>query len=203
MKQKEQIRVIAEISILVGVAVVLDIVFGIISKPIWPFGGSISPAILPIFIIAYRRGVKVGLFSGLVFAVMQIWIAGYISSGVLAAIPNETYFGPKWLNLIMLYLLDYLIPFTLLGLAGIFKHALTDIKPFFYGMIFTSLIRYISHGLSGVLIWGSYAGEGTSPFIYSFIIYNLPYMAGSLAFCMFIGYIIFNRNIHKINLNIK
>jgi thiamine transporter len=210
MKRKEEIRIVAEVAIFVGVAVVMDIVFGILSQGIFPWGGSISPAMLPIFIIAYRRGLKVGLFSGLIFGVIQIMLSGYFSSAVIAAIPENTFFGPKWLNLIMVYLLDYLLPFTLLGLAGIFKNALNNIKPFFYGMILASFIRYLFHGLSGVLIWGSYTewfndefNANVSPFVYSFIVYNLPYMLASLIFCIAIGYILFKRDLLKQNLYIK
>jgi thiamine transporter len=205
---KKEIRVYAEVAILVGVAVVLDVVFGILSQGIFPWGGSISPAMLPIFIIAYRRGVKTGLFAGFIFAVIQLMIAGMISSGVIAAIPESDYIGPSWLKLILVYLLDYIIPFTLLGLAGIFKDALTKIRPFIMGMILASVIRYLSHGISGVLIWGSYTswfnetyGANVSPFIYSFVVYNLPYMAASLVFCILVGVIMFKRDLLTTNLD--
>ena len=204
---KKDIKVVAEVAVLVGVAVVLDVIFGILSSGIFPWGGSISPAMLPIFIIAYRRGVKTGLFSGFIFAIIQLLIAGMISSGVIAAIPESDYIGPTWLKLIMVYLLDYIIPFTLLGLAGIFKNSLTNLKPFILGIVFASLIRYLSHGLSGVLIWGSYTswfnetyGTNVSPFIYSFVVYNLPYMLTSTIFCILIGIILFKRKLLTTNL---
>ncbi|QWC00691.1 energy-coupled thiamine transporter ThiT [Mycoplasmatota bacterium] len=203
---KNDVKVFAEVAILVGVAVVLDVVFGILSKGIFPWGGSISPAMLPIFLIAYRRGVKTGLFSGLVFAVIQLMMSGMISAGVIAAIPESPYVGPGWLKLILVYLLDYIFPFTLLGLAGIFKNSLTKLKPFFLGMILASSIRLIFHIFSGVLIWGSYSewfnsefGTNFGPFIYS-VVYNSPYMVASLMFCMFVGYIMFKRDLVSLNL---
>ncbi|MDY0318141.1 MAG: energy-coupled thiamine transporter ThiT [Candidatus Izemoplasmatales bacterium] len=203
----KNVKVVAEIAILLGVAVVLDIVFGILSQGIFPWGGSISPAMLPIFIIAYRRGVKNGLLAGFMFAVIQMMMTGMISSGVIAAIPESPYVGPGWLKLILVYLLDYLIPFTLLGLAGIFKGAINNLKPFVLGMILAAFIRYLSHGISGVLIWGSYTswfnetyGTNVSPFIYSFVVYNLPYMAASLLICILVGIIIFKRGLLKTNI---
>jgi thiamine transporter len=203
----KNVKVVAEIAILLGVAVVLDIVFGILSQGIFPWGGSISPAMLPIFIIAYRRGVKNGLLAGFMFAVIQMMMTGMISSGVIAAIPESPYVGPGWLKLILVYLLDYLIPFTLLGLAGIFKGAINNLKPFVLGMILAAFIRYLSHGISGVLIWGSYTswfnetyGTNVSPFIYSFVVYNLPYMAASLLICILVGIIMFKRGLLKTNL---
>lgn len=203
----KNVKVVAEIAILLGVAVVLDIVFGILSQGIFPWGGSISPAMLPIFIIAYRRGVKNGLLAGFMFAVIQMMMTGMISSGVIAAIPESPYVGPGWLKLILVYLLDYLIPFTLLGLAGIFKGAINNLKPFVLGMILAAFIRYLSHGISGVLIWGSYTswfneayGTNVSPFIYSFVVYNLPYMAASLLICILVGIIMFKRGLLNTNL---
>jgi thiamine transporter len=203
----KNVKVVAEIAILLGVAVVLDIVFGILSQGIFPWGGSISPSMLPIFIIAYRRGVKNGLLAGFMFAVIQMMMTGVISSGVIAAIPESPYVGPGWLKLILVYVLDYLVPFTLLGLAGIFKGAINNLKPFVLGMILAAFIRYLSHGISGVLIWGSYTswfneayGTNVSPFIYSFVVYNLPYMAASLVFCILVGIIMFKRGLLKTNL---
>ena len=99
----KNVKVVAEIAILLGVAVVLDIVFGILSQGIFPWGGSISPSMLPIFIIAYRRGVKNGLLAGFMFAVIQMMMTGVISSGVIAAIPESPYVGPCWLKLILVY----------------------------------------------------------------------------------------------------
>ena len=205
---KKDVKVYAEVAILVGVAVVLDVIFGILSSGIFPWGGSISPAMLPIFIIAYRRGVKTGLFSGFIFAIIQLLIAGMISSGVIAAIPESNYIGPTWLKLFLVYLLDYIIPFTLLGIAGIFKNSLVKVKPFVLGMLLASFIRYISHGISGVLIWGSYTSwfnetynANVSPFIYSFVVYNLPYMLTSTILCILVGLIMFKRNLLKINLD--
>ena len=71
---KKEIRVIAEIAILVGLAVVLDLLAGLFS----PFkqGGSISPAMLPIFIIAFRHGWKKGVLAGLTFGAIQLLLAG-------------------------------------------------------------------------------------------------------------------------------
>lgn len=207
MKQREKIQIITETGILVGVAIVLDVIFGILSEGIFPWGGSISPSMLPIFIIAYRRGAKTGLLSGFIFAVLQMIIAGQFSSGAIAAIPDSTFLGPKWINLIMVYILDYLVPFTLLGLAGLYKNALNDKKQFVIGMVVTSFVRYLSHSLSGVMIWSSYTAwfndefnTNVSPFVYSFVVYNLPYMLASLAFCIVVGLILFKRNLLTINL---
>jgi len=213
VKQKEKIQVIAEIGILSAIAVILDFLFGLI--PVFPWGGSISPAMLPIFVIAYRHGVKAGLLSGFAFAILQIIVMLAVGQvfpevNLLAAAAGADTFGPTWLKVVMVILLDYLIPFTLLGFAGLFKNALSNVKAFVLGMVVASFFRYIMHGLSGVLVWGSYTAwfneefhTNVSPFVYSFLIYNLTYMVGSLVFCIFVGLVLFKRNLLTVNLNQK
>jgi thiamine transporter len=192
---KKEIRVIAEIAILVGLALVFDVIAGLFSP--FRYGGSISPAMLPIFIIAYRRGLKSGLFAGLIFGVLQAILAEAFGYGVFAFIIDQ-----GWWKFILMFILDYILPFTLLGLAGIFKNGLTNRKSFILGISLGSLLRYISHGISGVLIWDYYAGlAGMNPWFYSFIAYNLPYMAASYAFCLIIGLILFNRKVWSYNLD--
>jgi len=191
----KEIKVISEIAILVGVALVFDLIAGIFSP--FKYGGSISPAMLPIFIIAYRRGLKPGLFAGFIFGVLQALLAEAFGYGVFAFIVDE-----GWWKFIMMFVLDYILPFTLLGLAGLFTNGLKNKKAFIIGISLGSLLRYLSHGVSGVLVWGYYANlAGMNPWFYSFIAYNLPYMAASYVFCLVIGLILFNRNIWNYNLD--
>lgn len=179
MKQRNQIHVIAEISVLVAIAVVLDAIAGLL--PLFKFGGSISPAMLPIFIIAYRRGVKNAMIAGLAFGILQSLVAAGMGNFWFLSIPQ--------------YLLDYIVPFILLGFAGIFKDALTKRSSFIYGIALGSFLRYLSHGFAGVVFWKDYAPEGMNYWFYSFIAYNLPYMAASFVFCLAIGLILFERKI--------
>ena len=63
MKNKE-LRFIAEIGIFTALGLVLDYAAGWYSNFIFPSGGSISIAMVPIFIIAFRWGLKGGLTVG-------------------------------------------------------------------------------------------------------------------------------------------
>ncbi len=190
---KKEIRVIAEIAILVGLAVVLDLLAGLFS----PFkqGGSISPAMLPIFIIAFRHGWKKGVFAGLVFGAIQLLLAG---SEVFSWIID-----PTPLKIAMVVVLDYILAFAVLGLAGVFKDPLKNIKSFILGIALGSFLRYISHGFVGVFVWGVYAESFgiASAWFYSFVFYNLPYMASSFALCLIIGLILYRRGIWSYRLN--
>ncbi len=194
MNKKQQIRTITEIAIFVAIALVLDVIAGLFSP--FKYGGSISPAMLPIFVIAYRRGLKNGLFAGFIFGVLQSIVAEMLGYGVFAFIIDE-----GWWKFIVMFLLDYVIAFTVLGFAAVFKEPMHHQKSFILGISLASFLRYLSHALSGVLIWGDYAiMAGFNPYLYSFVIYNLPYMITSYLLCLVIGLILFRRKLLAFNL---
>jgi thiamine transporter len=74
---------------------------------------------------------------------------------------------------------DYLIAFGVLGLTGLFKKDLYHPVKFVLIILLVGFLRYVSHGLSGVILFGEFAPEGVNPWVYSFIYYNLPYMISS------------------------
>jgi thiamine transporter len=185
----KETRIIAEIAVFVGLALVFDVIAGLFSP--FKYGGSISPAMLPIFIIAYRRGLKSGLFAGFIFGIVQSLLAEALGYGVFAFIIEE-----GWWKFILMFFLDYILPFTLLGLAAIFKNPLSKKKSFIMGISLASFLRYLSHGVSGVLVWAYYAElAGLNPWVYSFFAYNLPYMLASYVFCLVIGLLLYDRGI--------
>ena len=72
----------------------------------------------------------------------------------------------------MSILLDYLLAFGVLGIAGMWKgRQLTELL----GCCVAIALRYVVLVISGVVVWGSYAPEGVSPLRYS-IGYNASYM---------------------------
>jgi len=124
-----------------------------------PNGGSITPAsMLPIFVFAWIYGVPAGLSVGLVHGILQLTLGAYVLHPVQ-------------------FLLDYILPFTMLGFAGLFHKM--DIKGLWIGIWVGGALRFIMHLLSGVIFFASYAPEGQSPFVYSFL-YNGSYMLPDL-----------------------
>lgn len=179
MKSSKGVRMMTEIAMLVTIALVLDILAGLIPSP-FVYGGSISLAMLPIFVLAYRHDWKVGLLSGLAFGLLSSMINPYIVHPIQ-------------------YVLDYMVAFTVLGFAGVFRNGLTRLDHFVYGIILGSLLRYGAHGLSGVVFFSDVAmAEGYHPWVYSFIIYNLPYMVASMALSLIIGIVLWKRHILQI-----
>ena len=76
---------------------------------------------------------------------------------------------------------DYLLPFTVLGLAGIF----TSKSKFgaYVGMAAVTAARFICHFVSGVAIWRQWAPEGMNKFVYS-ILYNGSFLSIDFAICI-------------------
>ena len=125
-----------------------------------PYGGSLTPAMFPILLFAVRWGLKDGLLAGFVFGLLQLIFDGAYAWG--------------WQSM----LLDYLVAFPPLGLAGLFKGKKWGI---FAGTVLGCLGRFIVHFISGITIYRIYAPTeilGTvfdEPNLYS-LVYNGSYM---------------------------
>ena len=148
---KVSTRILSEAVVLVALAGVLNFV----KIYTLPQGGSITlGAMVPICWFALRRGVKWGVFAGVVF--------GF----VVMLNPVDFYV----VNPVQL-LLDYPIAFGALGLAGVFRnHPLMGVG---VGM----LGRFISHFVSGVVFFSMFAPAGMNLFLYS-AIYNGSFLTG-------------------------
>ena len=139
-----------------------------------PYGGSVTLlSMLPFILVSFRHGVKWGLATGFVDAVLQVLLGFY-------APPAGTVIA-----FVGVVLLDYVLAFTLLGSAELFT------KPFrsravgvAVGTAAVCVIRFLCSFLSGALLWGSYQeyyewAQGMSVWMYSFI-YNATYMLPEL-----------------------
>ena len=163
-KRRLYTRMLCEGAIMVALALVLNQlkIFRL------PNGGSITLEMLPIFFYAVRWGVGPGLLAGFAFGLLQMFIDGAVAWG--------------WQSL----LLDYLVAFTPLGLAGLFKGKDWGI---FAGTVLGSVVRFIVHFISGITIYAIVAPTElfnmtfTSPWMYS-LAYNGSYMAIDMALCL-------------------
>ena len=140
MKQKRKTSVLSECAVMVALAFVLSYV-RIITMPM---EGSVTLlSMLPIVILSVRHGTKWGLGSAFLYALLQlvqsITVGGLFSWGLTPV------------ALAGCIALDYLLPFTLLGLAGCFrkKGGLGVLS----GAALVIGLRYLSHVLSGAVIF--------------------------------------------------
>lgn len=144
--KKTKTFLIAECGIMVALATVLS--FFPLYKAL--YGGSVTlMSMLPIMLVSYRHGIKAGLATGFVHSVIQL-IFGLDS---VAYVPDAP-------GIVLCILLDYIIPFTAIGLAGIFrnvkftKSSITNtIIASVLGAVLVMVFRYVCHILSGVVIW--------------------------------------------------
>ena len=173
MKLKMTLTVIAEITIMSALAFTLDYVQGIITGGLFPNGGSIGIAMLPILFIGYRRGIIAGVVTGLLVSVLQM------IPGDLSLIPVES------LPLIICQvMLDYVVAYPLVGIAGAFaksfKNAKSNKQKIVYliiGTLVGGLLKLLAHHLAGAIFWREYLPTDFpgGPDIYS-LLYNGSYM---------------------------
>ena len=132
-----------------------------------PHGGTITVvSTLPIILFSLRHGVRWGLGVGFVHSLLQLVFFG--------GIENLAYCQTLGAQ-IGCVLLDYVLAYTLLGLAWLiakpFKKRVLGVG---VATVVVSLIRYLCSFLSGVLIWGN-LNEGLAAWTYS-LGYNASYM---------------------------
>jgi thiamine transporter len=159
----QSIKKITTTSILVAVAVVFDLIVRYTPglNISMPNGGSpFGISMVPLVIIALIYGIPYGVIGGVIFGFVNFLLDGY---------------GFHWASL----LLDYVVAFGIIGLSGLFKGGLKSWKQTLFAIMLAGFLRYIIHGLSGVIIYADYTPPGKTPFFYSFILYNLPYMAAT------------------------
>lgn len=164
--RNKKLRAMAEGAVLLALA----LVFNALKLFTLPNGGSVDLAMIPIFIFALRWGVGWGLLEGFLFGLLQMLIDGAMAWG--------------WQSL----LLDYLVAFTPLGLAGIFRG---KGKGIYVGILLGCFVRFIVHYISGVTIYAItmptelFGVVWASPASYS-LIYNGSYMLLNTVICLVI-----------------
>ena len=157
---KNNLRRLCEGAIMVAIAQILSYI------KLWemPWGGSIVLAMVPIILFSVRWGLGSGLLAGFVFGVLQFMFDGGFAIG--------------WQSIIG----DYLLAFTVLGLAGLMKGKKLGV---FWGTLIGGFARFLVHYVVGATIWAAYMPDTffgmtmTSPWIYS-LLYNIAYMGPNI-----------------------
>ncbi len=120
-----------------------------------PFGGTVTVAsMMPIVIISYLYGTKHGVFSAFVFSIIQL-ISGM---GTVSAffLPGDSRMALG--SALLVCFLDYILAYTVLGFAGIFKGKLkNEISEIMLGSILACLLRSFVHIVSGAVFFGTWA----------------------------------------------
>ena len=126
-------------------------------------GGAVTPgSMLPVMLFGAAYGLVPGLLVGFAYSLLQI-VQGAEAAGFMGL------------------LLDYILAFTALGLAGLAKN-----WPKRWGLYAAMLIalvcRLVCSVLSGVIVWGT-------P-LWGSITYNVSYMLPEMVICLLLGMLI-------------
>lgn len=126
---------------LMAITVALSTVLSTITIYRMPQGGSITlGSMVPIILLSLIYGPEVGFLTGFVYGLINLITNPYILHPIQV-------------------LLDYPLPFMMLGMAGYFKNI-------YVGGTVAIASRFVCHVLSGVVFFAEYAGT-QNPLIYS------------------------------------
>ena len=180
---KNSTRRLTDTAILIALGTVLSLF-----KIDLPFGGGVTIcSMLPLVIISFRYGWKWGGLAGFVYSVIQLMLGldnvQYASSAVMAG---------------GIILLDYILPYTVIGFASLFGGKPTNTrKALVLGIVVSFALRLACHIVTGAWIWGEWMPEEfmnmamTSPWIYS-ILYNGWYMLAEIVLTVIVAMAIYN-----------
>lgn len=159
--------ILIEIALCAALAMLLDFIPS-------PPGLKLSIKMMPILVLAFRRGLGAGFTGGFLWGLLQIVLG---DAEILTLLQAFT---------------EYFLAFAMIGMAGILSHKLhdaiksaptslpTQLRLVITGTIIGSLSRYFIHWLAGVWFWGQYAPEGQSPYIYSLTVNGMAFLTETL-----------------------
>lgn len=195
--QQNKTKVLATSAMMVALAAILSVFPKF--NGIWPNGGSITVcSMLPIVLVSYLYGYKYGFMASGTFALIQIFsdLRGIAGMDITTTV--------------LVILIDYVIAFLVLGFGGIFKGKFSNCsKELCLGSIFALTLRFISHFVSGCLLYSSYAewfftqdnftlgntifsalGNGTPLYVLYSFMYNGSFMIPEIIITSVVAYIL-------------
>lgn len=185
-----QKRLNTNVSTLTECAVMLALSFALSCAKIFemPMGGSVTVAsMLPVMLISIKYGITTGLATSFLYSVTQL-LQAVASANVFPYCETPT-------TLAICILFDYVVPFTLLGLAGLFhKMKLTKNTELniYLGIIGVVVLRFFCHFITGVVIWKQWAPDGMGKYLYSFL-YNGGFLSLDFLICIVCAVLMFRK----------
>ena len=169
MRGRDRTIVLVEIALSIALAVVLAMV------RVWkmPQGGTVSLAMVPLFVLAFRRGPIVGVGAGALYGLTDFFVDPY---------PPVHWIQP---------LLDYPVAYAFCGTAGVFANGWGSLRregrlaqsvwrALIPGVALGTLLRYGAHVVSGAVFFGEYAPAGQPVLAYSLVYNSFALVAGAV-----------------------
>lgn len=154
--KKKNLYWLAESAVMIALAAVLELIAKMII-PEMAFGGQITiVSMLPVVLVGWKYGIGKGLVTGFVYSLVQI-ILGVKTVSALVMPASDEYLG-SLKNVVLMFLLDYIIAYSVLGLGAMYKKVIKNNSASLALGAFTVLLfRYISHIASGYILYGMWA----------------------------------------------
>ena len=131
MNQKITVKDLVLMAFYVALFMVLDTFINTLPILQMPNGGSLGLSTIALLMASYHLGWK----KGLLVAVVSVF-AQFVT-------------GPMYTPNLLGFLLDYLIAFSVYGLASLFP----NIKCFYTGVLITNFVRFVCSTISGCIVW--------------------------------------------------
>lgn len=178
-KSRSTTKDIAYIAICAALTLVLKFAGDFIPFLKMPQGGSIEIELIILFFASFTFGYAKGIITGLLF-----WVLSFICGQA------------SWFVNVPQYLLDYIIPYVVIGLSSLFAIKAIKNKTLTIDIaVFISMcLKYLSNVLSGVFFYfpdGEAAGSAGA-WIYS-LSYNFGYNFVTMIVCLIVVPVVIDR----------
>ena len=166
MEIKKKTRKLTECAVMLSIATVLSFIKIFES----PFGGSVTlGSMVPLVVLCVHiKDFRWGALACFAYSLLQMLFCFY---------------APPAANVLRFFavvMLDYVVAFGIICITNpvskLFKNKTLGIIS---GTVIACTLRFLCHFITGILIWGGYAPEGTAVWLYS-LIYNGGYMLPEL-----------------------
>ena len=141
--RKSNIHILAECALMIALSTALSY----LTLFRLPHGGSITPvSMLPVIAVSYRHGTRWGLLTAFAHSLLQL----------MQGLGNLSY-CQSWGAAVGCILFDYIIAYTVLGLAGAVGRAVKNrAAAAGLGTLAVCAGRYLCSVFSGFLVWRDY-----------------------------------------------
>ncbi|GAB2024795.1 energy-coupled thiamine transporter ThiT [Lactovum odontotermitis] len=158
---------LAETAVFVAVALILSIVSINYAQTFY-----IELTVIPLLLLAIRRGLAWGLIAGLLYGLLAIVLGEVTPLSAAQAF------------------LEYVVAPVSLGLGGIFNTKSTlKFTKILYATLLGISAKYFFHFIAGIVFWSQYAWKGWSAWIYSLFVNTVSGILTAAAALIILGLI--------------
>lgn len=155
--KKKNLYWLVESAVMIALAIVLEIVSKMF-LPKLPFGGQFTiVSMLPVILVGWKYGITKGLVTGFAYSLAEA-VIGIADGTITAAFLPVEEDGLGVGKAILMLFLDYILAYTVLGFAAMYKKSIKkNWLSLALGALTVLVFRYMSHILSGYILYGAWA----------------------------------------------